>query len=82
MLIQFRPNFAPLLLRGLTWVKCCAWTQNHLKNFGACPGLPFQLISLNQNFQNYRPECTLNAPKRTLNTPKCTLSTVHTLNVP
>ena len=34
----------------------CAWTQNHSKNFGTCPGLPLQPISQNQSFQNYRPE--------------------------
>ena len=40
---------APILPRGLTWVKLCAWTQNHPKNVGTCPGLPLQLISQNQS---------------------------------
>ena len=30
---------APFLLRGLTWVKLCAWTQNHPKKVGTCPAL-------------------------------------------
>ena len=47
---------APFLLRGLTWVKLCAWTQNQPKKFGTCPGLPLQPVSHNQSFQNYRPE--------------------------
>ena len=35
---------APFLLRGLTWVKLCTWTQNHPKKVGTCPGLTLQLI--------------------------------------
>ena len=32
-------SLAPFLLRGLTWVKLCAW-MDHPKNVGTCPGLP------------------------------------------
>ena len=60
---------------GLTWVKLCAWTQNHLKNFGTCPGLTLQLISQNQNFENYRQCCTYYRLKTTLKL------TVHVLAI-
>ena len=43
---------APFLLRGLTSVKLCAWTQNHPKKVGACHGLPLQPISHIESFQN------------------------------
>ena len=49
--------FCPFLLRGLTWVKLCAWTQNQPKKVGTCPGLPLQPVS---HLQNYRPESPLN----------------------
>ena len=45
-----------MFFRGLTWAILCAWTQNHPKNFGTCPGLPFQLTFQNLIFQNDRPE--------------------------
>ena len=32
---------APFFLRGLTWVKLCAWTQNHPKNSGRVLPFPF-----------------------------------------
>ena len=41
----------PFLLRGLTWATFCAWTQNHPKIVGTCPGLLLQLISQNHIFQ-------------------------------
>ena len=47
---------APFLLWGFTWVKLCAWTQNHPKKVGTCPGLPLRPVSHNESFQNYRPE--------------------------
>ena len=47
---------ASFLLRGLKWVKLCAWNQNQPKKVRTCPGLPLQPVSHNQSFQNYRPE--------------------------
>ena len=44
---------------GLTWAALRTWTQNHLQNFGTCPGLPLQLLAKNRVFQNDRPELLL-----------------------
>ena len=39
-ILVFGPIFAPR-------VKLCAWTQNHPKKVGTCPGLPLQPVSYN-----------------------------------
>ena len=47
----FLPQFLlQFLLRDLTWAVLHVWTQNYPQNFGACPGLPLQLLARNPFF--------------------------------
>ena len=64
-ILVFGPIFAPRPHIG----KIVAWTQNHPKKVGTCPGLPLQSVSHNQSFQNYRPEPPPPPPPPPLNKP-------------
>ena len=44
------------LLRGLKWAVLRAWTQNHPKIVGTCPGHHPQPIGRNRVFEIERPE--------------------------
>ena len=44
------------LLRGLRWAVLRAWTQNHPKVVGTCPGHHPQPIGRNRVFEIERPE--------------------------
>ena len=44
------------LLRGLRWAVLRAWTQNHPKVVGTCPGHHPQPIGRNRAFEIERPE--------------------------